>query len=217
MEIIREQPLIENVFDNDVIIVPMGINNSFYNGFLREIALNFPNTIQADAKTPYGDKRKYGTIVVCEDSGIAFCLAYISNSGYRKHLDKKGVIDLNALENALKLISNKFKSKKIAFPLIYGTENDGILSIIEKSLPNCVVYEYEQRDFAHEIFKEIAALRKRAMDKEIDSAEYTKIRSAIEWKRKNGIYKPVPDDYVYIPKNNKFKDVVKLHGEKEDN
>lgn len=207
--IIENSPLIEHIFENDVIIVPMGINNSFSSKFLREISINFPEIINADAKTPYGDKRKYGTIVECETENLIFCLSYVSNGGYQKHKNNGSIIDLDSLISCLKKIFQRHSGKKIAFPLIYGIENDAIVNIINDNLNDCVIYKYNQRDFDLEMFRKIAEIRKKAKDKEISSEEYTRLRSEIEWRRKNGIYKPVPEGYVYIPKQQYRNNIIK--------
>ena len=208
---IKHESLIEHVFDNDAIIVPMGINNSFSSGFLKEVSVNFPETVNADAKTPYGDKRKFGTVIECEDNGILFYLSYFSKGGYQKHKPNTCIIDLNALSLCLKKISQRCGDKKVAFPLIYDEENNNVLDVVKRELGQCIVYQYQQRNFSLEIFKEIAKVRKMAIDKEITKEEYSKKRSEIEWRRKNGIYTPMPEDYTYVPKMQYREEILKIN------
>ena len=90
-------------------------------------------------------------------------------------------------------------------------EDADILEIVKNKLGQCIVYQYQQKNFSLEIFREIAKVRKMAIDKEITKEEYSKRRSEIEWRRKNGIYKPMPEDYTYVPKMQYREEILKIN------
>jgi hypothetical protein len=70
IKIIHDTPLIGEVFNYDVILFVMGINNSMSNGFNYDIAINFPEVLESESKYQYGDLRKYGTIHETESENI---------------------------------------------------------------------------------------------------------------------------------------------------
>lgn len=212
MRIINDRNLIDDIFNYDTVIVPLSIANSFGTGFTHEISINFQKTVDADLTTGYCDKRKYGTVIVCEDKGITFCLAYCLNQRQNNHCDS--IVNIDYLTECLKRIFNHFKDrKKIVFPLIYGNENNEILKVLEDSEADCDVYQYIPRNFGLEVYRKIAELRRRKKDKEIDNNTYIRERSRLDWMRVNGIYNEMPENYVHIPKKDKTKVKIKV---KED-
>ena len=62
--IIKDIPLINDVFNYDVILVGTSINNALGNGFQRQIRINFPVVDEINKSTNYGDIRKLGTVKV---------------------------------------------------------------------------------------------------------------------------------------------------------
>ena len=74
--IVKDKPLIEDIFDYDIIIVGTGIHNALGNGFQYDVKINFPFVEEAVKKTPYADKRKLGTVTVINKQPI-FCVGFI--------------------------------------------------------------------------------------------------------------------------------------------
>lgn len=210
INIIKDIPLINEVFKYDVILVGMGLNNSMYRGFAYEVRINFPEVLEYEkANSPYGDTRKMGKTMEIKSDGPIFCMCYVVASNGR-------FINYDALASSLRIVSEKYKGKKIASSIIGSTEFDGkgdkdkIVGIFEKAFTDCDidVYDYVQKDYSREIFHEIAEIHKLYQDKKIDSKEYATRRSEIEWRRRNGIFKPMPDGYDYKPKMGYIKDRV---------
>lgn len=208
IKIIKDKNLIEYIFDYNVILFSMGINNSMGNNFSYEIGLNFPEVKEHENNMNYGDKRKLGTINETKMDNIIFCACYIHN-GNKKNMN----LTYDYLRSCLKLINNKYSGKKIACPIIGGNEYDGngdreeIEKIFDQECNKCEVFLYDcnTEPFSTVMFRKIAALHKKLKNKEIDSNEYIKERSRIEWVRKNGIYKEIPEDFEYIPRQDKKK------------
>ena len=77
--IIKNIPLINDVFNYDVILVGTSINNALGNGFQRQIRINFPIVDKINKTTNYGDPRKLGTVKVINSTPI-FCLCYTNHT-----------------------------------------------------------------------------------------------------------------------------------------
>ena len=206
-------PLINDAHKYDVILVPMGINNSMNNGFRYEVSLNFPIVKEKEEFTGYCDRRKYGTIFPIKTDGIIFIMCYIIKPTNRKQ-SGNDFIDYEALDMCLKEIAKRYKEKNIASPILgYGIlEGNGdkhrLLDIINKYMDdfnNLTIYDYEQKDYARNIFKEIAALHKIFKEKTLTPEEYISRRSEIEWRRRYGIFKKMPDGYKYVPYKGEVK------------
>ena len=79
---IFEQVLTNHIFEYDVVLVGMGINNSFSRGFANEIAVNFPFVREEENRnSPYGDRNKYGTVCECRCDGYSCCVCDMRNGG----------------------------------------------------------------------------------------------------------------------------------------
>lgn len=208
MVLIEGDGIIFDYWQYDAIIVPMGINNSMNRGFAYDVKVNFPEVSQEENETKYGDKRKYGTIHKIQYENVTFVMCYVHNGGFQGGC----FVDYDLVEKCLKRVNEEFKNMKVASPVIGCSEFDGrgdrhkILEIMKNSLTDVklYLYDFEQKDTKHEIFKKIAALRKRYKERTIDKEEYVRERSKIEWIRKNGIVKTMPADYVYHPKSGKI-------------
>lgn len=204
---VKDRNLIQDVFDYQVILVPMSINNSMNRGFKYEIGLNFPYVKNEQQKSPYGDRRKYGTIFPVECEGIVFCLCYMYSTPYIKKYETD-FVQYESLEKCLKSVRDKYKNKNIASVVMGVSEFDGsgdkdkILSIYNKVFvdKDITLYDYEQVDYKTKMFREIAALHKKIKEKTVTPAEYIKERSKIEWRRRYGIFKEMPENYKYIPR-----------------
>ena len=192
IEMIHDKPLIEDIFEYDLIIVGTGIYNTLGNGFQYDIKINFPNVNKIIKETPYGDKRKLGTVTIVNDKPI-FCLGFIHKGGFRKDLQTE-YLDYNALTNVLSLIDENFKNKKIATTLIGSSKFDGngdkdkILGIFQQLSDKNMyyLYDYEQRDYRivhNEMWREIMELK----DK-IPYQEFRQMKDNYIALRKHGIY-----------------------------
>lgn len=208
MKIVNSDTLIRDYKEYDVILVPMSINNAMNRGFAYDIKLNFPNVYNEEQTTPYGDRRKYGTIKEIVSNDTIFVICYVHTGGF-----KNGIfIDYKFLEQSLTLVNKRFKDKKVASTIIGVSKYDGngdrktILDIFSKKCTDVdlYLYDFEQKDTKYEYFKMIASLRNDYKNKIIDKDAYTKKRSKIEWERKNGIINNMPDGYVYTPKRGKI-------------
>ena len=85
---------------------------------------------------------------------------------------------------------------------------DKVINIMKDKLTDVdiTLYTDEPRQFPLLIFRKIAELHNKLVSKELSADEYIKERSKIEWKRRNGIFKEMPDDYRYIPRSVKITD-----------
>lgn len=210
---INDVNLISDVFNYDVILVPMSLNNSMSKGFKYEIGLHFPYVKEQQQYSPYGDKRKYGTINPIESDGIIFCLCYMYGTLYNIKSGKKDTVNYVALTHCLEEIKRKYANKRIASVVMGDSLYDGngdkskIISIFDSVFKDVdiTLYDYEQPDYVKDRFVEIAILHKRMKDKELTPKEYIKLRSEVEWRRRYGIFKPMPENYKYIPRKGEIK------------
>ena len=204
--------LIYDILKYDVILFPMGINNGMSNGIAYQIALNFPEVKESENETGYGDRRKLGTIHETNVNGFKFVACYIHEGGYKKNSDGS-YLNREAFESCLLKVKGTYPHDRIATVLMGSNESDGacdkdyVLATFTRILQgyDVTIYTKDETDYKLDIFKEIAAVRKQLKDKEITSKEYFKIRSEIEWRRKNGIFSIMPENYIYMPKKAKSK------------
>lgn len=183
---IHNKPLIEDIFDYDLIIVGTGIHNALGNGFQYDVKINFPQVEQIVKQTPYADVRKLGSVTVVNENPI-FCVGFIHKGGYRKDLNPD-YLDYKALEEVLNLIDSNFENKRIATTLLGCSQYDGngnkekVLEIFNKlSNNNFFIYDYEQRDYReinNEKWAEITSLVGKIPYQELRKLkdEYIKIR-----------------------------------------
>ena len=151
--IIPNKPLIEDIFDYDVILIGTGIHNTLGNGFQHDIKINFPFVEDALKKTPYADKRKMGTVTVVNTTPC-YCLCFIHSGGFNPYLNPV-FLDYNALTDVLHLIDNNFENKRIATSFIGCSRFDGngdkekVLEIFNglSGKNEYFIYDYEQRDY----------------------------------------------------------------------
>lgn len=183
---IHNKPLIEDIFDYDLIIVGTGIHNALGNGFQYDVKINFPQVEEIVKQTPYADVRKLGSVTVVNENPI-FCVGFIHKGGYRKDLNPD-YLDYKALEEVLNLIDSNFENKRIATTLLGCSQYDGngnkekVLEIFNKlSNNNFFIYDYEQRDYReinNEKWAEITSLVGKIPYQELRKLkdEYIKIR-----------------------------------------
>lgn len=184
---IHNKPLIEDIFDYDVIIVGTGIHNALGNGFQYDVKINFPIIEESVKKTPYADIRKLGTVTVVNTKPI-FCVGFIHQGGYRKDINPV-YVNYDALKEVLNLVNNNFENKKIATTLIGCSSFDGngdkehVIGIFEElnDSNDFFIYDYEQRDYRivnNEKWAEITSLVGKIPYKELRELkdEYIRIR-----------------------------------------
>lgn len=217
---IFDDELICHVADYDVILFGMGINNSFSGGFANEIAVNFPKVRDDENRdSPYGDKRKYGDVYETECDGIIFCACYMHNGGYRKNGNE--YVDYESLKLCIDKMSQKYKGKKIASPLIGASKCDGngdkerIMSIYRDAFSDCDIdiYVCEQKSAREKAHSEIISLIEKKRKGEITRGEYDDAMNRIYWKKEHGIFKEMPEGYKRKRKTFSWDDVITVRKE----
>jgi hypothetical protein len=152
---IHDKPLIEDVFQYDIILFGTGIHNALGNGFQYDVKINFPFVEEAIKKTPYADTRKLGTVEVINGSPI-YCVGYIHRGGYRKDITPD-YLNYDALKDVLFLVNHNFICKRIGLPLIGCSKFDGngdkekviemLNELSDENNNEYFIYDYEQRDY----------------------------------------------------------------------
>ena len=184
---VHNKPLIEDIFEYDVIIVGTGVHNALGNGFQYDVKINFPVVETIIKQTPYADPRKLGTVSVINETPI-FCVGFIHQGGYRKDITPD-YLNYKAVEDVLHLVDINFQNKKIATTLLGCSQFDGngekekVLQLFNELSGNneYFIYDYEQRDYRkihNERWAEITALVGKIPYEELRKLkdEYIKIR-----------------------------------------
>lgn len=184
---VHDKPLIEDIFNYDIIIVGTGIHNALGNGFQYDVKINFPLVEYVVKQTPYADPRKMGTVSVINETPI-FCVGFIHQGGYRKDLTPD-YLNYDAVRDVLHLVDTNFQEKRIATTLIGCSLFDGngdknqVLEIFNGLSDNneYFIYDYEQRDYRevhNEKWAEITALVGKIPHEELRKLkdEFIKIR-----------------------------------------
>lgn len=207
VKIVENKQLIEDVFNYDVVLYGMGINNAMNKGFSYDIALNFPVVYEEENKTGYGDLRKYGNIRITNINPI-FCACYCYNLGMIRKNNGR-FIDYELLNKCLEIVKHNFKGKRIVSPIIGQDKYDGngdkeiILDLYNRAFcddTDIILYDFEQHDFKELIYKERLNISSMFKEGKITRSEMKEKQRQCEWKRLHGIFEKVPDDYVYNPK-----------------
>lgn len=202
MVTIFETELIDRVRDYDVVLVGMGINNAFSQGFANDIAVNFPNVRNEEiSKSPYGDRRKWGTVLPIEEGGTIFCMCYMHTGGYRD----KDYVKYDALKKCLEAVAKKYAGKRIASPLLGASKYDGngdremLMEMYRNSFKETDIdlYLYEQKTLGDEVYRKLSELVKKYHRREITKEEMAKERNRLYWVRENGIFKQMPENYQH--------------------
>lgn len=200
--IIKDKFLIEDIKKYTIVLVPMSANNSMNSGFAYEIGLNFPPIREKVQTTPYGDRRKFGTVSVFKDDGITFCICFMHTGGQSKQVE---YVKYDSLADCLDLININFKGKTVASPILGSTKYDGrgdkekIINIFKEHCTDIdlILYDYEERNFMDEIYYRTTTITQKFRRKEITHEEMMAEIDTIMWEKFNGILKPKPDDYHY--------------------
>ena len=200
--IVKDKFLIEDIKKYTIVLVPMSANNSMNSGFAYEIGLNFPLIREKVQTTPYGDRRKFGTVSVFKDDGITFCICFMHTGGQSKQVE---YVKYDSLADCLDLININFKGKTVASPILGSTKYDGrgdkekIINIFKEHCTDIdlILYDYEERNFMDEIYYRTTTITQKFRRKEITHEEMMAEIDTIMWEKFNGILKPKPDDYHY--------------------
>lgn len=200
--IVKDKFLIEDIKKYTIVLVPMSANNSMNSGFAYEIGLNFPPIREKVQTTPYGDRRKFGTVSVFKDDGITFCICFMHTGGQSKQAE---YVKYDSLADCLDLININFKGKTVASPILGSTKYDGrgdkekIINIFKEHCTDIdlILYDYEERNFMDEIYYRTTTITQKFRRKEITHEEMMAEIDTIMWEKFNGILKPKPDDYHY--------------------
>lgn len=200
--IVKDKFLIEDIKKYTIVLVPMSANNSMNSGFAYEIGLNFPPIREKVQTTPYGDRRKFGTVSVFKDDGITFCICFMHTGGQSKQVE---YVKYDSLADCLDLININFKGKTVASPILGSTKYDGrgdkekIINIFKEHCTDIdlILYDYEERNFMDEIYYRTTTITQKFRRKEITHEEMMAEIDTIMWEKFNGILKPKPDDYHY--------------------
>lgn len=200
--IVKDKFLIEDIKKYTIVLVPMSANNSMNSGFAYEIGLNFPPIREKVQTTPYGDRRKFGTVSVFKDDGITFCICFMHTGGQSKQVE---YVKYDSLADCLDLININFKGKTVASPILGSTKYDGrgdkekIINMFKEHCTDIdlILYDYEERNFMDEIYYRTTTITQKFRRKEITHEEMMAEIDTIMWEKFNGILKPKPDDYHY--------------------
>ena len=216
--IVKDKFLIEDIKKYTIVLVPMSANNSMNSGFAYEIGLNFPPIREKVQTTPYGDRRKFGTVSVFKDEGITFCICFMHTGGQSKQAE---YVKYDSLADCLDLININFKGKTVASPILGSTKYDGrgdkekIINIFKEHCTDIdlILYDYEERNFMDEIYYRTTTITQKFRRKEITHEEMMAEIDTIMWEKFNGILKPKPDDYHYKrPRINRVnKEIIRIN------
>ena len=215
---IKDENLIYHVKEYDVVLVGTTINNSLGNGFQKDVERSFKYVSDANKRTIYGDKNKYGTVLVVNGEPV-FCLCYIY-SARTNPSTKPDVLDYDALRKCLCQIDNNFQGKKIATTLIGASEFDGggnpdnVREIIESSFQNCNidVYDFEQSNYRVEDAIRYNNIVKLRTDGKITREQYEQLKKEDLWRRYRGIYEKMPEGLSYL----QLKEYIKNDNNEEN-
>lgn len=131
---------LDNMFD--VIIHGCNCHCVMGAGVARSIKKEFPEAYEEDRRTIKGDRNKLGTIshvtVNREGNEITIVNAYTQ---YYYGSESGVDVDYRALRYCMKLIKNKFKGKRIGYPLIGAGLAGGDWNIISKIIDEELIGE----------------------------------------------------------------------------
>ena len=154
VEIIKDKDLIWDTDNYDVILVGTSIYNLLTQGFQSKLAVKYPHIVDANNRTPYADKRKYGKRLTIQ--GIpTISLMYVC--GYPH--SKRDFLNYEALAHCLSTANSEFKGAKVATTVVGTSRFDGngdrekCMQIIEENTAdlNLTVYDFPQFNRRQEI------------------------------------------------------------------
>lgn len=151
---IYDVDLFNHVSEYDAIIIGVNTCYTMRHGFQRKVSLHYPYVYDANVKTKYGDVKKLGTVIKCEEENKPTFLLCFINNGLNTRTDlKTDFLSYESLEDCLKIINVLYKGKRLASTLLGSSKFDGNgdKDKIKKIFENCLtdlditIYEYEQK------------------------------------------------------------------------
>lgn len=202
---ILDTTLFQHILEYEVVLIPMGLINSFSRGFLSWVNKHYPNVKLRECElSPYGDRRKMGTILPIKEYGVTFVMCYIHDGGFNTQRDTNVYLNYEALDSCLNAVAAKYKNKRIA-SIVMGTEREdgngdkaNVMEIFEKYFggnDNFDIYSGKHWDFEWIMHSQREYFYRKYRRREIDKETLRFELSKIDWQRKNGIYEPMPEDY----------------------
>lgn len=175
MKINSEDDLIKHIYDYDVIVLWMDINNSMNKGFLKYIDVNFPEIKQKEIKSGYGDLRKLGKINTIKTKNLTFCIGY----AYRNN-----EISIKLLEECSIAIKTAYNTNRIAAIHILNNE------ILEKFFNDLDItfYNKEIIDFNLYYYRIFNELREKYKTGVLTKEEYIEKKNNLKLEQNKGIY-----------------------------
>ena len=189
---IKNKPLINDIKKYDVVLLIMNINNSMPDGFLREVAINFPSVKEKEIESGYGDKRKYGDVYHIDDV-VQFYVCYAIRAGQ---------VDEECLKQSLEKASGLCKDMKVA-SVLTGNEE-----IYKQYFNESTLYLYDDVSIGQKavLYWKVKELKRQLKEKEITREKYEEELNKIQWERFHGIYNKMPEGWKFVrKKDNKFK------------
>ena len=122
----------------DVIIHGCNCFHTMRAGIAKTIATLFPEAVEADKATPYGDKAKLGTISVADitRSDLTFTIV---NAYTQFHFRGKGPkVDYDAVSSCFTEIAARFQNHRIGYPMIGAGLAGGNWDEISKRIDECL-------------------------------------------------------------------------------
>lgn len=213
-----EEKLIEHIKEYDVVLIGTGIKNSMYNGFQKEIAVNFPEVEKINKETKYDDIKKLGTCQVItkyhKDGFPIFVLCYITKGRYRPDI-KPDTLEYASLRTCFEIVNEHFKGKKVATTLMGSSKFEGggdskrIYQIIMDTCNDIDldIYDYEQDDVIARNKDTYYHIVKDYKDGVITKDEYEDRMKKYLWESEIGIYNgPVPEGNLWTVRK-KIKEI----------
>lgn len=112
--------LIQLALDGEFDVIIHGCNcfHTMGAGIAKPIAQKFPEALEADKTTPYGDRAKLGTISTAQIQR-ADTLFTIVNAYTQFNWKGRGLkADYDAIENCFRLVAQSYADARIGYPLI---------------------------------------------------------------------------------------------------
>lgn len=197
--IIKDRQLIYDLTDYDVVLVAGNIYNKVGNGFSRQLHTAYPEITKVLRSTPYGDKKKLGTVSVVETFPI-ICICFMTCGRFRPDKNPDSV-DYEALARCLRLVAENFKGKKVVSTIMGHSIFEGngdkerLIKMFRDSFVNrnMTLYDFEQTDINKDLQERWRKLRYDATNKLIDKEEYYRRKGELMWEKRFGVLNPMPE------------------------
>lgn len=147
---IKDVDLMTEIDNYDTIVIGTNVYCTLSQGIQRDIALNYPYARNKNLSLKYGDVKRLGDFVACEDEGSPTIILAFIYKGYaykpNKHTD---VLEYESLARCLQKINEEYKGKTIATTLLGCSRFDGngdpskVKEIIDNTLVDVDVYVYD--------------------------------------------------------------------------